>query len=447
MKTAVTIIILFFFPLFSPIRPDAAPPLQPAGSSIGPEGQTQVEMVSETVTLSIVPATDYSPDNYNPIGSYLQADVQASFTMRNTGTTTEQMNVRFPLMNLDGWGDGYGNFPKVEAFQVWINGAFIEYEEIEESNTAGYEDQPISWAAFPVTFAVNKDVLIEVAYTLRPTGYYPLADFYYLLQTGSGWKGTIGSGDIFLVLPYEVNIYNTILNYASDSTMPAPEMDGHQAHWHFENLEPTQDENIGIIVLVPEAWEAVLAAQASTTANPNDSQAWTDLGNAYSSAAQTARGLIREDTAGRELYQFAIDAYQNALQLDPEKVDAHLNLADIMFWDLLGNGDVDLLFAETILQHINFVLEKEPDNAEAITLKSNLENVLDYIDSQNPEPTITTEPTPTRTVSPSGTPIPEVSVTTTKTTSQPFKCGFIPVLGVILAIYLSAGKKFRSSRK
>ena len=49
------------------------------------------------------------------------------------------------------------------------------------------------WESFPVSFPVGNDVVIEVTYTTEP---YHGADasysYAYILETGVGWKDTIG---------------------------------------------------------------------------------------------------------------------------------------------------------------------------------------------------------------------------------------------------------------
>src|SRR5690606_26879186 len=70
------------------------------------------------------------------------------------------------------------------------------------------ERDEIPWAVFDVTFPPNQDVMIEVTYDVEGFGYYPYEVFKYVLETGAGWNGTIGSADVILRLPYEASDKN-----------------------------------------------------------------------------------------------------------------------------------------------------------------------------------------------------------------------------------------------
>ncbi len=447
MRTILVIILLIGVPFNRPINPDMAPPLQPPGSSIGPEGQTQVEMASETVTITVtsIAVTDNEDLYFSSTVSI--ADVKASFTMRNTGSIDEQMMARFPLMNLDGWGDGYGNFPKVKGFKVWVNGEQTEYEEIEEPNESGYEETPIAWASFSVNFPVAQDVLVEVEYSLMPTGYYPQADFYYLLQTGSGWKGMIGSGDVFLVLPYEANEYNVLLDENTESLGLLPEFEGNALHWHFENLEPSANDNIGVTVLVPGVWEAVLAGESAVTAEPDNGQAWVDLASAYEQAARGNKGFVRYDDGGKDIFNKAVTAYEKSLKFYPEDRDIHYRLADLLYSYLLGTGDVDEELAQKFHENINYVLEKEPENAEANALLIDYDVMLNNMEEASRFQTQIAASAPTQTLSVTNSPMVTSTLAATKAANNTFKCGFVPAIGIVLGIYLTTRKNSNNSRR
>ena len=121
-----------------------------------------------------------------------QAKVKAGFTMRNLSSTGEKMQVRFPLMDPSGMGDGFGNYPEIQDIQVRVNEKLVPTERITTPtpNTWDQNAPPIAWAAFDVSFPPEKNVAIDVSYTLKPTGYFPVAEFRYILETGAGWRGS-----------------------------------------------------------------------------------------------------------------------------------------------------------------------------------------------------------------------------------------------------------------
>src|SRR5664279_3016890 len=85
---------------------DVAPPHQPPGFNPGPGVEiTQVRMLTETVTID-VQAVD------PPL-----AHVSASFTMRNLGSATESLAVRFPIAA----SDGFSRFPEIKNVSILVN--------------------------------------------------------------------------------------------------------------------------------------------------------------------------------------------------------------------------------------------------------------------------------------------------------------------------------------
>src|SRR4051812_16947657 len=71
---------------------DVAPPMQPPGSNISPGGATQVVMSAERVVIEVQPSGDTA-----------KGRVTADFTMHNSGSADEQMQVRFPLGDPSGF--------------------------------------------------------------------------------------------------------------------------------------------------------------------------------------------------------------------------------------------------------------------------------------------------------------------------------------------------------
>ena len=49
-----------------------------------------------------------------------------------------------------------------------------------------------------------------MSYTVNGYGYYPQIAFDYVLETGAGWNGTIGSADIIVDLPYDASDLNVL---------------------------------------------------------------------------------------------------------------------------------------------------------------------------------------------------------------------------------------------
>jgi hypothetical protein len=192
---AVALALGIFMPGSLPARADVAPPESPPGSTLLPGSEsTQVRMVAETVTLEV------SVDPADARGAV--AKTTAQFTMRNLGSETEQLQVRFPL-RFTMWPDE--RYPEIADLQVRVDGvkvptqkAILNYHEVRDLWS---QDVDMPWRVFEVSFPPSRDVSIEVNYSVHGFGYYPYQAFRYVLQTGAGWKDTIGSADIIVKLP------------------------------------------------------------------------------------------------------------------------------------------------------------------------------------------------------------------------------------------------------
>ena len=195
-------------------RADVAPPPPPEAGSILPGQQTQVRMEAETVLVEIAPAVGQGAP---------KAAVTASFIMRNQGTQAEQMDVRFPLnllypsyqTDLEICPYPEGGYPEISDFSARVDGQPAQLTTLTEQVGNPDWGQAVKtvdcWATFPVAFPPGQEVRIEVRYTA--TGYFgwdvdSLVEFPYVLVTGRDWAGTIGSAEITIRAPYDLNNLN-----------------------------------------------------------------------------------------------------------------------------------------------------------------------------------------------------------------------------------------------
>jgi hypothetical protein len=125
---------------------------------------TQVRMMAETILLEIQPGAS--------VDSLGQAKVTADFTMRNLGSETERMAIRFPLSI----NDGFGRFPEIRGLQIKVNGRIVSTRRVMQADPLYAYDQ-VPWAEFDVTFPAGQDVLIQVIYTVDGTGEYPFVSY------------------------------------------------------------------------------------------------------------------------------------------------------------------------------------------------------------------------------------------------------------------------------
>jgi tetratricopeptide (TPR) repeat protein len=368
MKRLLRIVSILLFVTFVSVpvsvHADVAPPGHPPGANLEPGAETtQVRMMAETVTLTVLAST--------PKGSLGQAKVTADFTMRNLGSAAESMRVRFPLAS----NNGFGEYPEVKDFGVKVNGSPVVMRRIMQEDPQWSSD-PVPWAGFDVTFPPNQDVNIQVTYLLEGTGEYPFVAFYYLLHTGAGWKDTIGSADLIVRLPYEANPQNVIFDEHTgwSQTTSGGAIQGQEIRWHFENLEPDQLDDFQISLVMPSVWQQVLRERVNVGNNPKDGEAWGRLGKLYKEMFFFRKGY-RLDAGGRELYGLSVDAYDKAVTLLPNDALWHAGFAELLafhaWFSSYDGNDVrpELLRA---MQEINTALQISPDDPKVKEIAENI---------------------------------------------------------------------------
>lgn len=318
------LVVLLAFP--SSARADVAPPYYPPGSNPQPGVEiTQVRMVAETVLIEV--QRDITPESLG------QAHVTADFTMRNLGNAAESMAARFPIAT----NDERGGYPEIGNLLIKIDGKQIQYRRTNYPDE-NWPNGDIPWAEFDVAFPAGQDVSINVTYDLKGTGYYPFTAFYYILETGAGWKDTIGSADIILRLPYEAGPQNVVMDFEIGwaTTTSGGVFAGNEVRWHFEDFEPGREQNMQFALVAPPAWQTVLTARENVTKNPNDGEAWGMLAKAYKFLFLLNKGY-RQDVGGEELYTLSVEAYEKCLSLKPDDAQWHAGFADLLahrsMWD------------------------------------------------------------------------------------------------------------------
>lgn len=422
-KSCVLILLLItLFVVFSasPAKADVAPPASPPGTNIIPgEEATQVRMVAETVTLTVMDAR--------------RAQARAVFTMRNLGDAEERMDVRFPLTFWDGSSDGFFNCPEIEDFQVSVDGQATETRRI--ATTPENEcDLPMPWSVFEVVFPPEEDVTIEVTYTATGYGYDPYIVYWYILQTGAGWKGTIGSADITIRLPYEVNDQNIVLegHVGYGGTTPGASLSGNEVRWHFEDFEPAAEHDIHLLMVIPGAWNEILARRQAVDQNPEDGEAWGRLGLGIKELIRI-KNWLRDDQGGVALYTLSAQAYEQAVTHLPEDAAWHFGYAELLWLRFTTYGRFAPHAAVVLtqaLEELHTSLALDPEYQRALDLAEEISFFLPELIQASeagyqflgltatpafpsPTPTPTATPETTNTPEPSATPAPSATSTPT----------------------------------
>ena len=372
----VLILALFCSALvISPARADVAPPESPPGVIISPgTDSTQVRMLSEVVTLTIGSSADL-------IG---KAKTSAVFIMRNLGSADENIDVRFPLT----YGDAlyYDNkYPEINDFNVQVGDSSVPTSRITSVDAAS--GKTIPWASFTVKFPVGQDVKINATYTAQGFGYEPFQTYRYILKTGAGWKDTIGDGDIIVQLPYPANQQNILIDAHREPSQVnnMPVFSGNDARWHFEDLEPTAADNFQVDLVMPAYWQKILAERDNTSKNPQDGEAWGQLGKAIKKVLFFSKG-IREDDGANQLYPEAVQAYEKSVSLLPNDALWHYGFADLL-WShyLFGvsySGSQDYSELTRLESELQRSLQIDPTNKDVQNLASWISGTFPWALSQ-----------------------------------------------------------------
>lgn len=363
-KWIVLVICLILFA--APVRTlaDVAPPAQPPGSNPGPGSEnTQVRMLAERVLIDVIAGGE------NSLG---KAQVTAEFTMRNLGEKTETMAARFPISA----NDGFSRYPEIKNLQVKVDGSSVGTRRIRGEDPY-YGGDSVPWAEFDVAFPPGEDVNIRVSYQLDGTGYYPFTSFNYILSSGAGWNDTIGKADVIVRLPYEASTENVLLSGDTGYwfTSQGAELAGSEVRWHFEDLEPTSENNLRVELVAPSLWQKVTQEKANIERNPQDGEAWGRLAKAYKESAFLPKEL-RPDEGGQALFELSEQAYQKCLELKPNDADWHAGYAELLYWRYnLGrweNPD-DYTYAVRAAQLLQRAVEINPRSPKALELLEEFE--------------------------------------------------------------------------
>ncbi len=359
------------------------PPLNPGGSSLeAPEdADTNVRMVSEEVNLTVEAFERPVPGNKEDSPAYhMRALVEAVFQMRNLGTADEAFDVWFPLAAslrypgmLPYWPDNI-----VNDFKVWIDGEPTAFEHVQAPDV-GNPEQQSTWARFAMRFPAGQDVTVRVNYTLYPSGRRPFGGFEYILQTGAGWKDTIGKAVINVYLPDTVTPENVSLSGKSIEGLPiAPQPEGYSIEnnvirWKLTDLEPSETDNIFVDVLEPERYRELVRARAGAESAPNSADAQVALARASINAVMVVKS-VGQHGGGRELGEQINAAYRKALELD-ERADIYLEYIQWLKRSSGGSLFTIGVCPEELCAVVARALQAHPDNAELVAIDAEIKNL------------------------------------------------------------------------
>lgn len=234
MRTTTIALIITMICISNAFADIAPNPIKAKG--IMASGKSTIRMVSERVIVDL-----YKDSSV----------VECHFFMKNEGGK-QPINIGFPEMNFHHFKPtNASDFSK--SFVVEENGKQVrtidrylpnmDLRTKRDKSLAEYdmkyEEQP--WYLWGSVFDKGETKTIKVRYSL-PFGQIKSGSRYftYLLNTGSGWKGSIDSAEIVV----NIKDFSTDLVW---KTMPENHLvKDNQIKWVFTNLEPTINDDIKI---------------------------------------------------------------------------------------------------------------------------------------------------------------------------------------------------------
>ncbi|MBU0975831.1 MAG: DUF4424 family protein [Patescibacteria group bacterium] len=224
------------------------------GGVITPGDKTdKIEMKKEKVVFEIKkhdinsPFYDAEVDNLDYIQNY--AHVTADFEMLNTSSGVVSMNLMFPAPEMFYGMNHYdpSNISNQSLnFQVKVDGITVE-QKFETLTMESFKENPafeedVLAITFTVDFPANSTTNITVEYDNRLVNEAKsiYGSFNYIMETGSHWKGNIGTGEIIFKFPSAITQamfleYNDFFKIDRDMLV-----------WEFESLEPDSINNIKV---------------------------------------------------------------------------------------------------------------------------------------------------------------------------------------------------------
>lgn len=355
---SILVILIVFFVLGKAVYADIAPPEAPPGSTIGTDTATNVRMLSERILIDVQPHTLPTTAGISA-DDYLLAQVTGSFTMRNLGQQAELLKLRFPMGNPRQQSQPGLSYPLVQRFQARVNGNRVETGLLELADPTS-DAIATQWSTFEVNFPADQEITIEVSYTIMPTDYMPYAGFAYVLQTGAGWRDTIGSAEIIVRLPYLATAESV-----QNLSMPAT-FKGNEVLWEFTDLEPTQEHDLFFSILVPPIWQQLTEAHAGVDANPEDADALVKLAMAYE-ACIPYHGIMVQN---QNIATLAETSYERAIALRSNDADLYGGYAALL-WKHLGYqviSDESDPAVQRVLAVVNAALTRDPQQKQALAV-------------------------------------------------------------------------------
>lgn len=268
------------------------------GARISPIGDTDprvlttntIEMVSEDVTIEVKmldsSTSYYVKDTEGYLTFRSKAHVKETYVLNNAGTEQQDFQMGMPLGNgvlldRDQGTEGATATTTWEALrnlQVAVDGASITTQTIDvarRSVESSATQDVDAWSAWTVDFGAKgsntakRTILVEYdmypsdgGYSAAWSYYNPMfsgmdvvnSRYYYLVSSGRGWKGPIGSSNITMKFPESISLVQEA--YEGNRTCVEAECEATRVNrWSVWPTDYTTQSTSNILVWKRENWE------------------------------------------------------------------------------------------------------------------------------------------------------------------------------------------------
>lgn len=221
--------------------------LDERGYTLSPVEATHIQMISETVLIEVIKPVSLTYYSYakgsaggeGEIGDIVGVQVTADFLFRNPETETQGLMVGFPLTSpsqAELQQHLYIDFYPIQQLHAFVNGQELETRQETVDGSP--------WRVWHMEFPPG-DTQVRVAYLMSP-----FEGVGYILHTGAPWAGPIGQVDLTVRFPCPVGEI-----FMDPPPPPGHTVEGHDLRWHYENLEPTQAEDLFFHFAAPSCWD------------------------------------------------------------------------------------------------------------------------------------------------------------------------------------------------
>lgn len=244
IASVISVLLLTRFPAKTRADVDEVP--MPGAMITAGDENEQVRMKSEGVVFTVknpdMKSGELCPFTINNGIDCWYAEVDAVFTMENISGSDVTLDLFYPYPSmLDVWGGNVGSAIEDHSknFSVNVRDSYLDYSVTSYPMLYEGNETTIPSLSFPVTFPAGEETEIWINYETRlvdePKSQY--GSFIYLMETGSHWAGSIGSG--WLRFKFQDEIFPFMFSDLSEDFV----IEGNELTWSFSELEPDAEDN------------------------------------------------------------------------------------------------------------------------------------------------------------------------------------------------------------